>query len=98
MTKVAFIFLHLGGGHPPSKEIMNMLEKSNVEAITLVDVRSEKMRKWLTNNEQGLKVTRFPCFLVAVEGQKTKVYPGSDASKVIEMIREFLEPPEESSE
>lgn len=91
MSKVAFILLHLGENHPPSVKLIKTIEESGVKAISSIYVGTDRMKKWLLQNGQGLviQLNDCPCFLVAIEGKRTKVYPSRDVSKIIDMIKEF---------
>lgn len=90
MSKVAFVFLHLGKQHPPSKRIIDILEESQIDGIVPIYAGSRNIKQWLTHNSQGIVVDKFPCFLVAGEGRKTRVYPGNKVKLIINMIQELL--------
>ncbi len=68
---------------------MEILEESQVNAITPIYAGSPTMKQWLTHNGQGLVVNKYPCFLVAREGMRTKVYSPSEVNTIIGMIREL---------
>ena len=89
MPRVAIILVHRGKGHKPSRQILEKIEKSGVKGITEIHVRSAKLREWLTHNSHKLEINDFPSFLLAQEGKRTEVYPGSEVETIIGMINEL---------
>lgn len=89
--KTAFILLHMGENHGPSKEVLDLVNVSNVKGMTIINVTNDSTKSWLIHNANNIKVKDFPTFLIAMEGEQTIVHPASEASNIIGMLGELNE-------
>ena len=58
----------------------------STKGFSIIQISDDRVSQWLTTNEQDIKITKFPAFLIAREGYQTIVVPGEKAKKVLELI------------
>jgi len=89
MSRVAIILLHRGKDHAPSRNVLQHIKKSKVSGITEIQVRTDKLKEWLTHNSHNVEVNIFPSFLVAQEGERTQVYASNEVDIIIGIMKEL---------
>jgi len=86
-SSIAFVVVHAGPNHPESKEVVDIVKKSGVTSISLIEISDDKSKQLLLHNTKGIAITHLPSILVAQTGMQTLVYPGQAINQILEAIR-----------
>lgn len=75
--------IHGGISHLPSKILLRKI--AFISEITKINVKNRLVKKWLAQNEKGLKVDRIPCFIIK-KGDKSEILSSDKVGSIIKWI------------
>lgn len=78
--------LYTGKRKNLSDQIESFYEFTNCKGFNIINVSDPRIKQWLISNQKGIKIRKFPVFLIARQGYPTMIIPENRYNQIRQLL------------